>query len=163
MDYYPGGDLVALMSKFEESRVPENVVRFYVAEVALALDSLHQLGYIHRDFKPDNVMIDSKGHVKLGDFGACVKMNEKGKIVLQQQLANISGKFMSTHACGTPDYISPDVLDVINNGQSEPVQIGKEIDYWGIGVLMYVCGSSVYQHALGMRCCLGSHHSIRRN
>lgn len=48
MDYYPGGDLVALMSKFEESRVPENVVRFYVAEVALALDSLHQLGYIHR-------------------------------------------------------------------------------------------------------------------
>lgn len=68
-------------------------------------------------------MIDSKGHVKLGDFGACVKMNEKGK-------------FLSTHACGTPDYISPDVLDVINNGQSEPVQIGKEIDYWGIGVLM---------------------------
>lgn len=122
MEFYSGGDLVALMSKYEEARVPESVCRFYVAEVILALDSLHQLGYLHRDFKPDNVLIDATGHAKLGDFGSCVKVNERGV-------------YLSTHPVGTPDYISPDILDMMN--KDGPVPIGKEIDYWGVGVLLY--------------------------
>lgn len=47
----------------------EEVTRFYIAELVLALDSVHQLGFIHRDIKPDNILIDKDGHIKLSDFG----------------------------------------------------------------------------------------------
>ncbi len=53
MDYYCGGDLLTLLSKFED-RLPEDMARFYIAEMALAIDSIHKLNYVHRDIKPDN-------------------------------------------------------------------------------------------------------------
>ncbi|PIO37436.1 hypothetical protein AB205_0057150 [Aquarana catesbeiana] len=73
MEYMPGGDLVNLMSNYD---VPEKWARFYTAEVVLSLDAIHSMGFIHRDVKPDNMLLDKSGHLKLADFGTCMKMNK---------------------------------------------------------------------------------------
>ena len=72
MDYMPGGDLVNLMSNYE---VPEKWAKFYCAEVVLALDAIHNMGFVHRDVKPDNMLLDRHGHLKLADFGTCMRMD----------------------------------------------------------------------------------------
>ena len=69
MEYVPGGDLMSLLIK--QGYFPEEMARFYIAELVLAIESVHRMGFIHRDIKPDNVLIDSEGHIKLTDFGLC--------------------------------------------------------------------------------------------
>nr|XP_054759198.1 serine/threonine-protein kinase MRCK alpha-like [Lytechinus pictus] len=98
MDYYSGGDLLTLISKFDD-RLPEDMSRFYVAEMVLAIDSVHMLRYVHRDIKPDNVLLDKHGHIRLADFGSCLRMLPDNTV-------------MSNVAVGTPDYISPEILRV---------------------------------------------------
>ena len=69
MEYLAGGDLMTLLIK--KDTVPENEAKFYMAELVLAVDSVHKLNFIHRDLKPDNVLLDNEGHLKLSDFGLC--------------------------------------------------------------------------------------------
>lgn len=70
-----GGDLVTLTMNYD---IPEKWARFYTAEVVLALDAIHTMGFIHRDVKPDNMLLDQHGHVKLADFGTCMRMDSVG-------------------------------------------------------------------------------------
>ena len=67
MDFLPGGDLMNLLMKKEI--LTEDEARFYTAEMILAVDSVHKLNCIHRDLKPDNILIDKRGHIQLSDFG----------------------------------------------------------------------------------------------
>jgi len=71
MEYLPGGDLMNLLIK--KDILTEDDSRFYIGELVLAIESVHQIGYIHRDLKPDNVLLDKDGHIKLTDFGLCKK------------------------------------------------------------------------------------------
>jgi len=69
MEYVPGGDLMSQLMNLEY--LTEDETRFYIAELCLAVDSIHKLGYMHRDIKPDNILLDKTGHIKLSDFGLC--------------------------------------------------------------------------------------------
>ena len=86
MDYYCGGDLLTLLSKFED-RLPEEMAKFYVAEMVLAIDSLHKLRYVHRDIKPDNMLLDRSGHIVLADFGSCLRLKDNGMVGGQRSRA----------------------------------------------------------------------------
>uniref|UniRef100_A0A6Q2XAW3 non-specific serine/threonine protein kinase n=1 Tax=Esox lucius TaxID=8010 RepID=A0A6Q2XAW3_ESOLU len=117
MEYMAGGDLVTLTMNYD---MPEKWVRFYTAELVLALDAIHAMGFIHRDVKPDNILLDHSGHLKLADFGTCMKMDSKGMVKCDT-------------AVGTPDYISPEVL----MSQGGAGYYGRECDWWSVGVFIY--------------------------
>lgn len=74
MDYAPGGDLMSMLIKLDV--LPETAVLFYAAQAVQAVASIHDLGYIHRDLKPDNFLLDGRGHIKLTDLGLCKKVDE---------------------------------------------------------------------------------------
>ncbi|KAA8534813.1 hypothetical protein F0562_029745 [Nyssa sinensis] len=69
MEYLPGGDMMTLLIR--EESLTETVARFYIAQSILAIESIHKHNYIHRDIKPDNLLLDKNGHMKLSDFGLC--------------------------------------------------------------------------------------------
>lgn len=72
MEYLPGGDLMNMLIKKDIFSLEE--ARFYIAETILAVEYVHSLGYVHRDIKPDNILLDKEGHIKLTDFGLCTSM-----------------------------------------------------------------------------------------
>ncbi|CAG9832932.1 unnamed protein product [Diabrotica balteata] len=112
LDFLRGGDLFSRLSK--EVMFTEDDVKFYLAELALALNHLHSLGIIYRDLKPENVLLDSDGHIALTDFGL-------SKLPLGE------GKAYSF--CGTVEYMAPEVV----NRQGHTFAA----DWWSFGVLMY--------------------------
>ncbi|KAM4521400.1 serine/threonine-protein kinase 38-like isoform 2-T3 [Fundulus diaphanus] len=74
MEFLPGGDMMTLLMKMDT--LSEEATQFYIAETVLAIDSIHKLGFIHRDIKPDNLLLDARGHVKLSDFGLCTGLKK---------------------------------------------------------------------------------------
>lgn len=98
MEFMPGGDLMSLL--MQENIFSEQASRVYISELVLAIESLHSLNVIHRDLKPDNILIDRDGHIKLSDFGLSriivrlyfIFYREKISIVLKQNIFLLTPK-----------------------------------------------------------------------
>ncbi|EFX00674.1 cyclic-AMP-dependent protein kinase catalytic subunit [Grosmannia clavigera kw1407] len=115
MDFVEGGELFSLLRK--SARFPNPVAKFYAAEVTLALEYLHSRNVIYRDLKPENLLLDHHGHLKITDFGFAKRVPDK-----------------TWTLCGTPDYLAPEVVS--NKGYN------KSVDWWSLGILIFemLCG-----------------------
>jgi len=132
--------------------------QFYIAETVLAIESIHKLGFIHRDIKPDNILLDARGHVKLSDFGLCTGLKKSHRTEFYRDLSQINPSDLSSSqmadatsnpmdskrkalswkknrralaysTVGTPDYIAPEVF--LQTGYD------KSCDWWSLGVIMF--------------------------
>jgi Protein kinase domain len=119
MEYVSGGSFRALINN-RESIMEENEAKFYLAEMILSLEALHQHSYIHRDVKPENYLIDVNGHIKLADFGSCIRASETAMITANETV-------------GTPDYISPEILRALEGNSN----YGHSVDWWSVGVILF--------------------------
>ncbi|XP_076755962.1 ribosomal protein S6 kinase like isoform X2 [Xylocopa sonorina] len=124
-DYMSGGELFSLVKQC--GPLPENIVRIHVAEVALAIDFLHNAGVVHRDIKATNVLLDEEGHVVIIDFGLAKWLNHSER---------------TNTLCGTPEYMAPEIFSKQHYGQ--------EVDWWSLGVL--ACFLLTDQYPAGASC-----------
>ena len=92
-----------------------------MAETALAIRALHQMGYVHRDIKPDNILLDRCGHVKLADFGSAAKLNSGGLVTQMMPV-------------GTPEYIAPEILLSLGHGYEDKIK--KQ--YYGVSTFFFI-------------------------
>lgn len=114
LDYCAGGELFFHLGKL--GKFPEPRACFYTAEIVLAISYVHNLGIIYRDLKPENVLLDAKGHIRLTDFG----LSKEGIV------SSSTGAYSF---CGTPEYLAPEIL----NRQGH----GRAVDWWSLGALLY--------------------------
>ena len=127
MEFCQGGDLMNLL--IDKDILSEEEARFYLAELILAIEAIHKLDCIHRDIKPDNILIDSTGHIKLSDFGLA-KISEKIFENRQDINSNTIYHHNKNYSCvGTAYYVAPEVLN--KKGY------GPEIDWWSAGIIFY--------------------------
>merc|ERR1719220_476672 len=152
MEFLPGGDMMTLLMK--KDTLSEEVSQFYVAETALAIDYIHKLGFIHRDIKPDNLLLDASGHIKLSDFGLCTGLKKSHRTEFYRDLSHAAIKLsdfsgpggpmdskrraeswkknrrqLAYSTVGTPDYIAPEVFQQAGYTSS--------CDWWSLGVIMF--------------------------
>lgn len=122
-DFMSGGELFWHLQK--EGRFEENRAKFYIAELILALQHLHQHDIVYRDLKPENILLDANGHIALCDFGL--------------SKANLTKNDTTNTFCGTTEYLAPEVL-LDEQGYT------KMVDFWSLGVLVFemCCGWSPF-------------------
>lgn len=113
MDFVPGGEIFSHLRRAK--RFSADVTRFYIASIILALDYLHSKNIIYRDLKPENLLLDESGFLKIADFGFAKHVPDNRTWTL----------------CGTPEYLAPEIISGTGHG--------KEADYWSLGVLMFEC------------------------
>ncbi|XP_066356219.1 probable serine/threonine protein kinase IRE isoform X2 [Miscanthus floridulus] len=144
MEYLNGGDLYSLLRNL--GCLDEDLARTYIAELVLALEYLHSMSVIHRDLKPDNLLISRDGHIKLTDFG----LSRVGLINSTDDLSgpDVSSVLVGDHqptdaeqreqkrqqrqkqtAVGTPDYLAPEILLGMTHGPTA--------DWWSVGVILF--------------------------
>ena len=156
MEYLPGGDMMTLLMRLDT--LTEEETRFYIAQTILALERVHAANFIHRDIKPDNLLLDRDGHMKLSDFGLCKPVdgeilrslpsvaeedleeetngdgNDDGDDAAAKRARQLKNwhqnrRRLAYSTVGTPDYIAPEVL--LKKGY------GLECDFWSVGAIMY--------------------------
>lgn len=148
MEFLPGGDMMTLLMK--KDTLSEECTQFYIAETALAIDSIHRLGFIHRDIKPDNLLLDAKGHIKLSDFGLCTGLKKSHRTEFYRDLSQAKPIDFTTNpmdskrraeswkknrralaysTVGTPDYIAVEIF--------KQTGYTSACDWWSLGVIMY--------------------------
>jgi serine/threonine protein kinase len=113
LDYVPGGELFSLLRKLRT--LPVFVAQFYAAQVAYALASLHDHGIIYRDLKPENLLLNRSGYLRMADFGFAKELPIDNPITWT--------------FCGTPEYLAPEII--ASNGY------GPAVDWWALGILIY--------------------------
>jgi len=113
MDFINGGELFYHLQN--ERKFGNDRARFYAAEIVLAMEHLHLNSIMYRDLKPENLLLDSSGHIRMTDFGLSKE--------------NVSPSSRTHTFCGTPEYLAPEVLD----GQ----EYGNAVDWWSLGTLIY--------------------------
>lgn len=149
MEYCAGGDLMTILMR--EDILTESQTRFYISELAEAIHSVHLLKFVHRDLKPDNVLISNQGHIKLSDFGLAKSFQSDDNVISQyqkqgseikegadstQKIKKVKKPYKRNRALmfstvGTPDYIAPEVFSQKGYGEG--------VDWWSMGVILYEC------------------------
>lgn len=110
LEYVNGGELFSYLRK--EGRLPNDDAAFYAGEIILAFQYLHSIHIVYRDLKPENLLIDSDGHMKITDFGFAKVVEDR-----------------TWTLCGTPEYLAPEIIQSKGHG--------KPVDWWALGVLIY--------------------------
>ncbi|KAM3861200.1 serine/threonine-protein kinase LATS1 [Diretmus argenteus] len=160
MDYIPGGDMMSLLIRLGIFK--EELAQFYIAELTCAVESVHKMGFIHRDIKPDNILIDRDGHIKLTDFGLCTgfrwthdsKYYQSGDHVRQDSM-DFSKEWEDPANCRCGDRLKPLERRKARQHQrclahslvGTPNYIAPEVllrtgytqlcDWWSVGVILY--------------------------
>lgn len=146
MEYSNGGDLYSLLRNL--GCMDEDMARVYIAEVVLALEYLHSMSVVHRDLKPDNLLISQNGHIKLTDFGlskvGLITSTDdlSGPTIINTSLLGDDDPNLSTShqkqkreerrkqsAVGTPDYLAPEILLGMGHGATA--------DWWSVGIILF--------------------------
>lgn len=110
LEYVPGGELFTHLRR--AGKFPNEQTRFYAAQIVMAIQALHTDGAVYRDLKPENLLLDAEGYIKIVDFGFAKYVEDR-----------------TWTLCGTPEYLAPEIIQSKGHG--------KAVDWWALGILIY--------------------------